>query len=425
MLQFTEAPLLIGSLMSRRPSAALPANPSSHGGILDLVRSGAASSRADVARRSGLSASTAAARIEELIAHGYLREAGQGKSQGGRRPRKLEVCPGEGVVAAVDLGTHHASFGLFDMGGNLVAERHRDVDIATGPRSVLRWVLDQSQDMVALDSSAHQSLRGIALGLPGPVDSLTGLLVSPSRMPGWNGIDAAALLSELSGVPVHVDNDANLMTLGEYVSMGDDPQYVVFMKAGSSIGCGVISAGSLHHGHHGMAGDISHVAVADAPPVVCSCGRIGCLDAVAGGAAIIDALQAAGVDVADTGELLALANDAHPLATRLLREAGTRTGGVLATIVNFFNPQRLVLGGKLSQAEAFVAGVRSAIYTQCLPMATDQLEIVVSRTGQLGGVLGAGRAMLDHLFDPNVVNQTIQSGGEPESTTRPRVAPPH
>jgi predicted NBD/HSP70 family sugar kinase len=317
------------------------------------------------------------------------------------------------VVVAVDLGTHHASFGLFDMAGKVVATRHRDLDIATGPESVLRWVLDQSKDMVAIDAGVRQPLRGIALGLPGPVDSVTGRLVSPSRMPGWNGVDAAALLTEMSGVPVHVDNDANLMTLGEHLSMGDDPQYVVFMKAGSSIGCGVISAGSLHHGHHGMAGDISHVAVADAPPVDCSCGRMGCLDAVAGGAAIVAALQAAGVDTADTGELLALADNAHPLATRLLREAGTRTGGVLATIVNFFNPQRLVLGGQLSQAEAFVAGVRSAIYTECLPMATDQLEIILSRTGQLGGVLGGGRLVLDHLFDPNFVNEAIRSGVEP------------
>jgi predicted NBD/HSP70 family sugar kinase len=411
--------------MCPRRSAVLPANASSHGGILGLVRSGAASSRAEVARRSGLSASTAATRVDELISHGYLREAGQGRSRGGRRPRNLEVSPGGGVVSGVDLGAHHASFGLFDMGGNLVAQRHRDLDIAKGPDSVLRWVLEQSQDMVSIDPSPHPSLRGIAIGLPGPVDSLTGLLVSPSRMPGWNGVDVAARLSEMAGIEVHVDNDANLMTLGEYVSMGDDPQYLVFVKAGSSIGCGVISAGSLHHGHHGMAGDISHVAVADAPPVVCSCGRMGCLDAVAGGAAIIAALRAAGEDVADTGELLALANDAHPLATRLLLEAGTRTGGVLATIVNFFNPQRLVLGGKLSQSEAFVAGVRSAIYTQCLPMATDQLEIIVSRTAQLGGVLGAGRAMLDHLFDPHVVDQVIRSGGQPASIgTKPRVAAP-
>jgi predicted NBD/HSP70 family sugar kinase len=129
---------------------------------------------------------------------------------------------------------------------------------------------------------------------------------------------------------------------------------------------------------------------------------------VAGGAAILASLRAAGVAVADAREVLGLAEDGHPLATQTLREAGTRTGGVMATIVNFFNPQRLVLGGTLSEAEAFVAGVRSAIYTECLPLATDQLEITVSQTKTRGGVIGAGRMILDHLFDAHIVNESLR-----------------
>jgi predicted NBD/HSP70 family sugar kinase len=185
-------------------------------------------------------------------------------------------------------------------------------------------------------------------------------------------------------------------------------KHLVFLAAGSSIGCGVIASGALYRGFRGMAGDISHVSVPNAPATLCSCGRVGCLDVVAGGAAIVAGLRLAGVDAADTTAVLALARDGHPLATQMLREAGTRTGGVLATIVNFFNPQRLVLGGNLSLSEAFVAGVRSAIYTECLPMATDYLEIVVSRTKGLAGISGAGRLVLDHLFDPAVINEALR-----------------
>ncbi|MEY9853029.1 putative NBD/HSP70 family sugar kinase [Leifsonia sp. EB41] len=157
-----------------------------------------------------------------------------------------------------------------------------------------------------------------------------------------------------------------------------------------------------------MAGDISHVTVPGAPDVLCSCGRVGCLDAVAGGAAIVQALRRAGVEVADTRDVLALARDAHPLATLMLREAGLRTGGVLATIMNFFNPQRLVLGGILGEAEAFVAGVRSAIYSDCLPMITDQLDIAVSAAKQEAGIRGAGRLVLDALFDPAQVDRAVR-----------------
>lgn len=389
------------------PSGTPSSHDSSPGGILNLVRSGVSASRADIARSAGLAPSTVTTRVQALIRNGYLREAGPGSSRGGRRPRQLEVNPTTGAVLGVDLGARHASFALFDMSGGLISERHLDMDIADGPKLILGWIVDEANAMVAASDAPGQRLRGIGLGLPGPVDSPGGRLVSPSRMPGWNGIDAAAMLSELSGVPALVDNDANLMALGEHVRLGDEVQHVVFVKAGSSIGCGVIASGSLYHGHRGMAGDISHVSVPNAPQTLCSCGRWGCLDAVAGGAAIVTSLRNAGVDVADTREVLGLAQDGHPLATQMLREAGTRTGGVLATIVNFFNPQLLVLGGHLSEAEAFVAGLRSALYTECLPMATDHLEITVSQTKALGGVIGAGRMMLDYLFDASVINESL------------------
>jgi predicted NBD/HSP70 family sugar kinase len=386
---------------------ALLGHGSSAGAILDLIRSGHSRSRAEIARSTGLSPSTVAQRIDALIDAGYVREAGEGVSQGGRRPRTLEVDPTTGVVCAVDLGSHHATLGLVDLSGRLIAVRNENMDIGDGPQRILTWITSVAEEMVAEHAAPGQSLRGFGLGLPGPVDA-AGLMVSPSRMPGWNGVDVAAMMTRISGLPAAIDNDANLMALGEHVSLHGEVQHFVFVKAGSSIGCGVIASGELYHGHHGMAGDISHVTVPGAPPVLCSCGRTGCLDAVAGGAAIVQALRDAGVAVADTGDVLALARDAHPLATQMLREAGTRVGGVLATIMNFFNPQRLVLGGILGEAEAFVAGVRSRIYFECLPMITDSLDISVSVAKDRAGILGAARVVLDELFDARQINSVVR-----------------
>jgi predicted NBD/HSP70 family sugar kinase len=380
---------------------------SSAGTILDLIRSGHSRSRAEIARSTGLSPSTVAQRIDALIDAGYVREAGQGVSQGGRRPRALEIDPTTGVVCAVDLGSHHATLGLVDLSGRVIAVRTENMDIGDGPQRILTWIAAVADEMVTEHATPGQRLRGFGIGLPGPVDS-GGLMVSPSRMPGWNGVDVAAMMTGISGLPSAIDNDANLMALGEHVSLHDEVQHFVFVKAGSSIGCGVIASGELYHGHHGMAGDISHVTVPGAPPVLCSCGRTGCLDAVAGGAAIVQALRDAGVAVADTGDVLALARDAHPLATQMLREAGTRVGGVLATIMNFFNPQRLVLGGILGEAEAFVAGVRSRIYFECLPMITDTLDISVSVAKDRAGILGAARVVLDELFDAREINSVVR-----------------
>lgn len=377
----------------------------SPGGILTLVRNGRATSRAEVARATGLSPTTVAVRVELLIEAGYLREAGSGDSHGGRRPRQLEVDPSGGLIVGVDLGARHASLGLFDMRAELLAEQHTDIDIADGPHVILPWVVEMTKRLVAEHAQPGSRVIGIGLGLPGPISQPEGILISPSRMPGWDGLDVAAELHRLSGVPAVVDNDANLMALGEHISRNEDVNDFVFIKAGSSIGGGIIVGGELHHGHHGMAGDISHVTVHGAPATPCSCGRNGCLDAVAGGAAIVTSLQSASVAVDDTLGVLELARNGHPLATQMLREAGMRTGTVLATVVNFSNPERIVLGGTLAEAGAFVAGVRSAIYTECLPLATDGLEVEVTQAKQRGGIMGAARVVLDRILDADTVNQ--------------------
>ncbi len=377
------------------------AAPDSPGGVLQLIRSGAAASRSDVARLLGVSASTAAGRVQALIDHGYLREAGDGKSHGGRRPRRLALRPDSGSVAAIDLGSHHASLAVFDMCGTLLAEHEQPVRIGDGPSVVLPAALAEVERL----ADPAIPLRGVTVGVPGPVDARTGRVVSPSRMPGWNGVDVREVLAAHTDLPVVVDNDANLMAVGEHSA--DPVEHLVYVKAGTGIGCGVIASGRLHHGAVGAAGDISHLAVHGREDVACSCGRNGCLDAVASGAALVRDLTAAGVPVTDPASVVDLARDAHPVTTRMLREAGQATGEVLSTIVNFFNPDVLVVGGQFSRAEPFVASIRSTLYERCLPMATEDLQVVTTRTGRLAGVLGAAHLMLEYLLAPERVNAAI------------------
>ena len=392
-------------------AVSLPLSPAGSGSmasleaVLSLIRTGRAVSRAEVARATGMSATTAAARIDDLLARGLVVEVGTGASRGGRPPRRLQVRGDAGVVAAVALGEQHAAVELVDAAGHRLAERQLPIRIGDGPEQVLRTVVDQVLVLTDEQPEPARPLLAIGLGIPGPVSARTGRVVSPARMPGWNGTDVAALVRQLlpRPVPVLVENDANLMALGEHAASGAGPEALVFVKVGSGIGCGIVAGDALHRGGQGFAGDISHVTVPEAPAVPCSCGRVGCLDAVASGSALAEQLSAAGVPVTDTEALLALARDAHPQTTQLLRGAGASTGTVLSVIMNFFNPDRLVVGGSLSRAEAFVAGVRSAIYAECPPMITDGLEIAVSGVGQRAGVIGAARAALDLAFSGPVL----------------------
>lgn len=364
--------------------------------VLTPLRTGAARSRAELAAHTGLSPSTVTARIDPLIAAGVVVEDGSDDSRGGRRPRRLAVRGGLGTVGSIDLGVERSTIGLVDYAGTALAHHHLVLDLAEGPDAVLRRVADELAALV--QAKGTPPLTGAAIALPGPVSAETGRLVAPSRMPGWHDVDVAALLAAALGVPAIAGNDANCMAVGELVGGDPDARNQVFIKAGTGIGSGVIADGQLYTGRSGAAGDISHVTVPGAAPVPCSCGRVGCLDAVASGSALTRAAQDAGRDVSDVETVIDLARTGDALATGLLREAGSMTGGVLATIVNFFTPDRLVVGGSLSASDVFIAAIKSKLWADCLPMATENLEVAVPRHPRVGGILGASRLFLDAAF---------------------------
>ncbi|MEV5765520.1 ROK family transcriptional regulator [Micromonospora sp. NPDC052213] len=380
--------------------------------LLRLVASGAAVSRADLARLSGLSPSTVSQRVEALISEGLLQETGAGKSRGGRRPRQLAVPTGGALIGAVDLGAHHARLGTLDLSGRVVEARSRPVRIEDGPEAVLGALLD---DLAALvppadavvpgqrggSAAGVDGLRGIGIGIPGPVQSGTGRIVSPSRMPGWNGFDVGAFCAQRTDVPVIVDNDANLMALGAHRAAHAHLDHAVYVKAGTGIGAGVISGGVLHRGAQGSAGDISHCrVVADAAPL-CSCGNTGCLEAVASGAALVAALREQDVPVDDLTGVMRLIEDGDRHATALARRAGRAIGEILAVVVNFFNPQVVAIGGRLAECEPLLASMRATLYERCLPLATEALLIERVVAGPDVSIMGAAHLVIDRVVDPS------------------------
>jgi predicted NBD/HSP70 family sugar kinase len=370
----------------------------SNRGLLRLVASGAAGSRADLARLSGLSPSTVSQRVEALIAQDLLREAGAGRSRGGRRPRQLEVPTDTAVVGAVDLGAHHARIATVDLSGHIVSARELAVDVSEGPEPVLTTLLGHIDKLVE-ELPGSRVLRGLGIGIPGPVQHDTGTVVSPSRMPGWNGFDVHGFCTAHISVPVAVDNDANLMALGEHRSTHPDLSHAVYVKAGTGIGAGVIAAGSLHRGALGSAGDISHCRVTTDPTALCSCGNTGCLEAVASGAALVSALRHRGIHLESPRDIARLVENGDPVVTSITRGAGRAIGEILAVVVNFFNPQAVVIGGVLGDCEPLLASMRATLYEQCLPFATQALTIERCATGADAGVLGAAQLVLDTILD--------------------------
>ena len=389
--------------LGRPTSDGRPADPALASRIVALISSGQGTSRTDLARRLGLAASTVSLRVQELIALGVIRETGSGQSRGGRRPRLLELCSGGGFVLVVDVGGTHARAGVVDLTGTLsdVEEFPVQVAVGAGPEATLELLAGLFDDLIRRRSeraTGGTGLGGIGVALPGPVDLERGCVDRPSRMPGWDGFPVGQWLRERYGVDVVVDNDANLMALGEHVSSPQDVRHSVTVKAGSAIGSGIVVDGVVYRGADGAAGDFSHARVPAGGDIPCSCGNTGCLETIASGAALVRVLREAGREVTDTAQVIRLARSGDPESTTLVRTAGRHLGEVLCTVVNFFNPGAVFLGGGLSTVEPFVAAVRSQLYEGCHPLVTQRLLIARAGAGADAGLVGAGRFVLDRIL---------------------------
>ncbi|MGW8400150.1 ROK family protein [Streptomyces lydicus] len=368
--------------------------PGSAAHVLELVANGSAASRADLVRELGLAASTVSARVQELVEAGLLTESGEGASRGGRRPRLLRVADRGAVALAADLGSHHIRTGAVGLTGGVLDTEDLTFDLTAGPDGALDALAGQLAALAGRQRAAGRTVRGVGLGFPGPVDADGARIIAPSRMPGWHLFPLRDRLADRLGLPVLLDNDANMMALGEHRAARPARRHLVVVKAGRGIGSGVISDGRLHRGARGSAGDISHVRVDRAAQLPCSCGNIGCLETVASGAAIAAALRARGLRADSAADILRLVEDGDAHATTLVRQAGRDIGTVLAVVVNFFNPEAVVVGGALAAAQPLVAAVRGTLYERCLPMATSELAIDAAVHGPDAGLLGAGHAVL-------------------------------
>ncbi|MGW2725002.1 ROK family protein [Streptomyces sp. NPDC001492] len=390
----------------------------SAGDLLELVRSGRATTRGALQQATGLSRATVGQRLDRLFRAGWLREGAGGPVDsplGGRPSITLEFDDEHAVVLAADLDTRHARAAVLTLTGEILAEHSGTLVVEDGPDAVLgelgRWFAESLEKA----GQRAQSVCGIGLAVPGPVDSESGRVVQPPMMPGWDGYDIrgrlARSLTEHTGagpVPVLVDNDANLMAYGEQRTGYPDCSAFVLVKVSTGIGAGVVVDGSIYRGIDGGAGDIGHIRVG--AEALCRCGSYGCLAAVASGGAVARKLAEAGVPAASGSDVRDLLAAGHPEAVGLAREAGRRVGDVLATVVTLLNPGVLMIAGDLA-GTAFLTGVRELLYQRALPRSTAHLDVVTSRLGERAGLVGAGALVVEHLYAPERVEQRLLAMG--------------
>ncbi|WP_028659396.1 ROK family transcriptional regulator [Nocardioides insulae] len=369
-------------------------------------------SRVQLADRLGVSRTTIAAEVTRLGDLGLAQEVGPAASRGGRRSTLVDLDPAIRFVG-ISIGATGMSVGLTDGRLQVVATRTVASDIRSGPEVVMATALEQARELMQAEGVEHA--LGAGVGVPGPVDFHRGVSVSPPIMPGWDGYPVRDAVARELGCPVVLDNDVNVLAAGEQHSgVARSARDFLFVKIGTGIGCGIVVDGELYRGVDGCAGDIGHIRVEEFGPT-CACGNTGCLEAFSGGAALArEALAAARSGRSPVlAELLAKKGDLSAAdigiavsrgdaqAVQLIRESGHRVGQVLASLVSFFNPGLIVIGGRVTGlGHALLAEIRGVIYRRSLPLATGNLPIVLSELGEEGGVIGAARMISGSVYAP-------------------------
>lgn len=367
--------------------------------LLSLIRTGVAVSRAELVRHSGVSRGTVGARLDALTGAGIIVPADRVRRTGGRPGEGLRINPGAGVLLGADVGSSHTRSGITDLAGTVLATHDRDLDIDEGPDVVLGRVLADFHDLLIQVGRSPADVMGVAIGIPGPVENETGEVVYPPTMRGWNGVIVPTLFREAFGdAPVAVDNDANLIALGEYRALSRPLSDVVVVKVGMGIGAGIIANGRIVRGAQGAAGNLGHLPRRGG--ALCRCGQYGCAEATAGGWAIARELRSLGrADVRTSADILELAARRDADAVTLLGAAGHRVGDALTDLIGVLNPARVIVAGNLGAASVdLLEGIRQRVVMNSHPLAARGLTVLPAALGAHAGLQGAAELAGDVAF---------------------------
>ncbi|TIC85141.1 ROK family protein [Nocardioides sp. GY 10113] len=381
------------------------------GDLLELLRSGRATTRSDLRRLTGLSRTAVVARVHALTEAGLLVLGAELASTGGRPPGSLVFNAGAGVVLAAAIGRSRAQVGVFDLAGEEQAAAEFELALGAGPDEVMPVVADE---LARLVGARARSVLGVGLSLPGVVDPERGVSIDSPVIPGWNDVPLAPYLAEVTGAPLFLANDADAMARSEYLGharAAGGLRDLLVVKASTGIGLGVLADRTIVTGSRGAAGDLGHAKVPEAAGRPCRCGDTGCLETVAAGWALVARLQAEGHEVDHVRDLVAQALGGDAEAKQLLRESGRQVGELLAVAINLLNPEAVVLGGDMAAAyDVYAAGVRESVYARASAVATRELQILPATYGDRAGLVGCAALALKRVLSPAAVDARLALG---------------
>ncbi|GAW48918.1 ROK family protein [Nocardioides sp. PD653] len=384
--------------------------PATAGELLELVRSGRASTRSQLRMLTGLSRTAVTARVSSLTAAGLLLLGEELASTGGRPPGALVFNKDAALVLAVAIGRSRSQLAVLDLDGQELTSDSRDHEIGVGPDELMPQIVERLRTLLdgAQSDSGQPPVLGIGLSLPGTLDPVRGLSIGSPVMSGWDGVELAPYFAGLGEAPLFVANDADVLARSELLGGAGSLDDALVVKASTGLGLGIVADGRVLSGSLGAAGEIGHTIVDAAGELPCRCGATGCLETIAAGWALVARMAEAGQPVGHVRDLVALALQGDSFARGLLRDSGRELGEVLAVAINLLNPAAVVIGGDMAAAfDFYVAGVRESVYRRSAPLATRDLQFLAATHGDRAGVVGCAALALDHVLSPLAVDARL------------------
>jgi len=379
--------------------------------LLRMIWSRPGISRADLARESGLSASTVSGIVRRFEDDGLVRRTRARVSSGGRPPVELVFDDAGHHIAGIEIGASHLTAVLASPTGAIVAARDQAFATRTDPYGAIETAAEMLRDCLA-GSEYRGAVLGVGVAVPSPIDLRWPDRVSPMILPAWRDIDIAEEFGDRVALPVYVENDANAGALAEhwFGQGGDDFTYI---KIGTGIGSGHVIRGALYRGAGGIAGELGHLSIDPSGPT-CICGNRGCLNVMVGTPRLLElaAERCSGAAPRSARELAARSAAGEPWAVELMAEVGQRLGIGVAGLLNLLNPSRVVLGGELVAAgDAFLDAVRASARSRSLLFSNHQAELAATVLGESAIALGAATLALDAAFEDHELLVHATAGG--------------
>lgn len=372
--------------------------------ILDFIRfTPGGISRVELAQRLNLTRAAVTPIVNDLIKTGLIRETQSRYSSGGRPPVLLDIDAGRGYVAGIDMGASHVTVLLANFAAQVLAEKEMPFNIADGPTGCLQQADELLRSLLAEPGLSISDLTAVGLGVPGPIVTNAGMVLAPPIMPGWDRFPIRNTLEKLWGCPVSLNNDAELGVLGEWAyGAGRGEENLAYIKVGTGIGAGLFIDGQIYRGATGSAGEIGHITIDENGPL-CTCGNHGCLEAMAGGKAIVakahnaihnnrrtELAEHPNPETMTVSEIAKAAARGDLVSQEILAEAGKQLGIAITSLVNLFNPNIVVVGGGVAQTgDLFLEPVRKAVLKRSLPAAAHAVRITAALLGKRSSGMGA------------------------------------